>query len=185
MKLAILAGISAFAIASGGISEAGAAVIDVGPSGFQVQETARIAAPPDRVYAALIKPGEWWNPEHSYSHDAGNMTLSATAGGCWCEKWSGGSVVHMTVVFAAPGKTLRLTGALGPLQALGVAGTMTWTLTPSVDGGTVVTLDYAVGGYSPDGFTRWASAVDGVLAEQMGRLQLYVQTGSPTAVATH
>ena len=181
MKLAILAGMAAFVIVSG----ADATVIGTGPDGFQVQETARIAAAPDRVYAAIIEPGKWWNPEHSYSHDSGNMTLSAVAGGCWCEKWSGGSVQHMTVIFAMPGKMLRLTGALGPLQALGVDGTMTWTLTASIDGGTVVTLDYAVGGYSPEGFTRWASAVDGVLAEQVGRLQMYVQTGSPNAVATH
>jgi hypothetical protein len=90
----------------------------------------------------------------------------------------------MTVVYAAPGKMLRLRGALGPLQSMGAEGAMTWTLTQTLDGGTAVTLDYAVGGYSPQGFDRWSKAVDGVLAEQLMRLQTYVQTGHPDAVAT-
>lgn len=180
MRFPILAGTMSLLLASG----AQAAVIGSGPAGFQVQETVRIAAPPDRVWAAIVKPGDWWNPEHTYSHDSGNLTLAAVAGGCWCEKWAGGSVEHMIVVHAKPGKMLRLRGGLGPLQEMGVTGAMTWTLTATIDGGTVLTLNYAVGGYSPNGFDGLARAVDGVLAEQVNRLQMFVQTGSPNATAT-
>jgi hypothetical protein len=70
------------------------------------------------------------------------------AGGCFCERLKdGGSVQHLQVVYAAPGKGLRLRGALGPLQMEGVDGTLAWTLKPA-EGGTSVTQSYAVGGYN-------------------------------------
>lgn len=107
-------------------SRTSAAAVDVAAGGFTLRDSVEIAAPPDKVYAALIQPARWWSSAHSFSGDAANMTLDARAGGCWCETLpNGGSVLHMTVVFAAPGKTLRLRGALGPFQALAVDGVMT------------------------------------------------------------
>ena len=83
----------------------------------------------------------------------------------------------MTVVYADPGKRLRLSGGLGPLQDMGVAGSLTFNLT-SRDGKTRLDLTYHVGGYSPDGLTKWASAADSVLLEQIARLKRYIETGS-------
>ena len=173
-----------FALALCPAPDAAANVVGSGPTGFEVQEAVRIAAPPARVWATLTKPGDWWNSEHSYSHNSQNMTITATAGGCFCEKWAGGSVEHMRVVYVVPGKVLKMEGGLGPLQDMGVAGVMSFTLTATIDGGTAVTLNYAVGGYSARGFDGLAKAVDGVLAEQMNRMQLFIQTGSPIARAT-
>jgi len=82
------------------------------------------------------------------------------------------------VTFVNPGVLLRLTGGLGPLGLMGVAGNMTWEFDDSEDG-TKVTLKYAVGGYMPGGLDSIASAVDGVLVEAMTRLKSYVETGSP------
>lgn len=161
-----------------------ATVTNVGPSGFTVQEVVQITVPVARVWDTILKPGGWWNSEHSYSHDANNMTIEPRAGGCWCERWAGGSVEHMRVVYVAPGKAIRMRGGLGPLQEMGVEGAMTWTLTSTVGGGTQITLDYAVGGYSPRGFAGLAPAVDGVLMEALNRMQMFLQTGSPTATAT-
>ena len=75
---------------------------------------------------------------------------------------------------------LRLSGALGPLQAHGTAGSLMWKLTPTADGTTVL-LTYSVGGFIDGGFEKIAGAVDNVLGEQFRRLKLFVETGRPTA----
>lgn len=172
---------AAFSFALAHSSTAVGAVADVGATGFTVHETVEIAAPPDKVYAALATPAQWWSSTHTFSGSAANLTLDARAGGCWCETLpNGGSVQHLIVVFAAPGKTLRLRGALGPFQGMGVDGALTWSLKPDATG-TALTLDYALGGYSKAGFADFAKAVDGVLGEQTTRLKAFIETGSPDA----
>jgi uncharacterized protein YndB with AHSA1/START domain len=156
-----------------------ATVIDVAPNGFTVQVSAHIAAAPGKVYAALIKPALWWDSAHTFSGDARNLILNAKPGGCWCEKLAdGGSAVHLTVVYVDPGKVLRLRGALGPFQAYGVEGALTWTLKAS-GGGTDVSVTYALGGYYKDGFEPWSKGADSVFSDQVERLNRLVETGSP------
>lgn len=155
-----------------------AAVEDEAPNGFTVTETAAVAAAPDQVYGALIAPARWWSSEHTYSHDAANLTLDARAGGCWCETLpGGGSVQHMVVVNAIPGKLLRLRGALGPLQGMAVDGAMTYSMRPAGTR-TQLILTYTVGGYAKQGFGELAKAVDSVLGEQTARLARLIETGS-------
>jgi hypothetical protein len=84
----------------------------------------------------------------------------------------------MMVTFVNPGVMLRLTGGLGPLGLMGVAGNMTLEFDEG-DAGTVVTMQYAVGGYMDGGLDVVAPAVDAVLGEAMTRLMTYVKTGSP------
>src|ERR1700690_2421263 len=99
--------------------------------------------------------------------------------GCFCEKLArGGAARHMEVVFLAPGKTMVLSGALGPLQALAATGSMTISLSASEDG-TKLSVSYAVTGYFPAGMNTWAAPVDGVLREQFTRLKNYVERGDP------
>lgn len=80
-------------------------------------------------------------------------------------------------MYLQPGKALRFRGALGPLQAMGVAGSMTVTLAPA-SGGTDLTLTYAVGGYARNSFEDLAKAVDSVLGSQVARLKKLIETGS-------
>ena len=156
-----------------------ATVVDLAPNGFTVQVTAHIAAPTDKVYSALIAPAHWWSPDHTFSGNAANLILDAQAGGCWCEKLpGGGSVTHLTVAYADPGKVLRLRGALGPFQGYGVEGAMTWALKAFGDG-TDLSLTYALGGYTKDGFEAWSNGADGVLTDQVARLKRFIETGSP------
>jgi uncharacterized protein YndB with AHSA1/START domain len=159
---------------------AGARVLDSAPDGFTVQSNAGIAAPPARVYRTLIdEVGHWWSPDHTFSHQASNLSLQGRAGGCFCEALpSGGDVRHMTVVYADPYRLLRLRGGLGPLQSLAVTGTLTFTFAPE-GAGTAVTLVYTVGGYRPGGLAELAPEVDRVTSEQLERLKRYVETGSP------
>lgn len=150
------------------------------PDGFTVRHEERIAAPPERVYDALVAEiGAWWDPEHTFSGNARNLYLDDRSGGCLCEELpGGGGVEHLRVVYVDPPRQLRLSGALGPLQASAVVGTLTWTLTEA-DGATRLGLTYAVGGYMEGGFEGIAPAVKAVLSGQMGRLRRYVETGEP------
>lgn len=153
-------------------------VLDIGASGFTVQRTIHIKAPPEKVYAALIAPERWWASDHTFSGNATNLHLEAKAGGCWCETLpGGGSVLHLTVVYVAPGKALRLRGALGPFQALGVDGSLTWALKPAGDG-TELTTTYQLGGYIKEGFQQLSQAADRMLSEQDQRLKRLIETGS-------
>jgi uncharacterized protein YndB with AHSA1/START domain len=157
---------------------AAADVLNVAANGFEVRENARTTASPEQVYAALLQPAHWWNSDHTFSRSAANLLLDARAGGCWCETLpNGGSVEHLRVVYVAPGKTLRLRGALGPFQGLAVDGAMTWSI-QSVPGGTDISLSYVVGGYVKDGFDELSKASDRVLAEQLLRLKKLVD-GEP------
>lgn len=160
---------------------ASAEITDAAPNGFSVNESAHIAAPSDKVYAALIAPQRWWSEKHTFSGNAANLTFEAKAGGCWCETMSdGGSVEHMTVVFVSPGKILRLRGAMGPFQEMATTTVMTWSLKPSGDG-TDITLVSATGGYTKNGLQGLAPIVDRVFDEQVTRLKNYVETGAPIA----
>src|SRR5262245_56036228 len=153
----------------------------VAQSGFLVKLEANINAPAMKVYDALVgQVGSWWNPEHTYSHDAKNLSIDPRPEGCFCEKLpNGGGIEHLRVVYVAPPQVVRLSGALGPLQASGVAGSMTWKLTGAADN-TRLELSYSVGGFISGGFEKMAPAVEAMLHEQFDRLKLFVETGKPT-----
>jgi hypothetical protein len=130
-------------------------------------------------YTTVTHPEKWWNGAHSYSGNASNMTLEAVAGGCWCEKLpAGGSVQHMRVVAAIPGALLRLSGGLGPLQAQPITGVMTWSFKDDPAGGSTIDLKYRLAG-SVDLPADWPQAVNGVLTEQIQRLQNVLNKGAP------
>src|SRR5690348_7285039 len=86
-----------------------AAVTDSRENGFTIETTVLAEASPAVVYGRLTKIAGWWDPKHTWSGSAGNLRLEPKAGGCFCEKLSdGGSVQHGRVIFAQPGKLLRL-----------------------------------------------------------------------------
>lgn len=140
-----------------------------------------VTASPDTIWSRLAAPKTWWNPEHSWSGATDGFYLDAKAGGCFCELIqekgpdgklkAKGSVEHMRVIFADPGKVLRMQGALGPLQSEAVLGVLTVAIEALPDGkGSRISFNYVVGGHSrfiPD---KIAKAVDAVIAEQFGRL---------------
>lgn len=146
------------------------AEVAISGTGFTATNSATASASPAEVWAALIDPARYWNPDHSWFEEASGFSLDPVAGGCFCETdGSGGSVEHMRVVMVQPDQMLRLSGALGPLQGEGLAGALTWQLEP-VDGGTRITQIYSIGGHMQFDRDALAPVVDGVVREQLERL---------------
>jgi uncharacterized protein YndB with AHSA1/START domain len=154
-------------------------VADSSAAGFTVKITTVIEAAPAEVYRRFLEIGDWWNPQHTWSGDARNLSIEPKAGGCFCEKLpNGGGVRHMEVVHVAPAKTLVLAGGIGPLQSIAATANMSIQLAPQ-GAATSLVLVYAVAGYLPAGMNTWAQPVDSVLAEQMTRLKSYVEKSRP------
>lgn len=148
---------------------AGADVTAKAPDGMTLQIVAESPLDRDAAWSRLLDVASWWSDGHTYSGSAKSMSLDAQAGGCWCEMWSGGEVEHGRVVTVMPKQLLRVHGAFGPLQELGVQAAMTFTLSDGGAGKTKVTLDYKVVGSSLSGLDKLAPIVDQVLAEQVKR----------------
>lgn len=128
--------------------------------------------------AAVDQVGSWWSPDHTISGDASRLSISAVPQGCFCESFGAGAgVVHLSVTMVNPANVIRLSGGLGPLGLLGVSGNMTWEF-ESVGDATRVRFTYVVGGYSPAGLSAIAAPVDRVIADALGRLQRFAQTGA-------
>lgn len=169
------------AITAGGLllaaGSASAEIKSTWEDGLRTETKVVIAAPPEKVYAALGEIGGWWNGAHTYSGDSSNLTIALKPGGCFCEALPGGGVKHGEVILAWPGTTLRIRGGFGPLQDEGASGALTFNL-KKVEGGTEVTQTYAIGGLRPD-MVKAAPLFDGVISEQLFRFKSYVETGKP------
>jgi|SRR5579859_3407134 len=170
--------ILATAIAAGlAAGAAQGAVTDRSAAGFEVVEKATIAAPPDKVWAMLMRPNRWWSSQHTWSGDAKNLAIDPA--GCFCETLPRGAARHLTITYADGKSQLRMFGALGPLQFTGAAGHFGVTL-KAVGAGTDVDMTYDVGGYAKGGLAEtFSRPVDQVLGEQLMRLKKAVETGKP------
>lgn len=155
-------------------SAADADIRETHDNSFVIESSVTTTASPAAAYAAIGKVGAWWDPKHSWSGVAHNLSLQMRAGGCFCEKLKdGGSVEHGHVVFADPGKMLRINGALGPFQEMAVTGILTFKLAPE-GAGTRITLNYSVSGAIAMDTKQLAPGVDQVLGGQLARLKAYV-----------
>jgi uncharacterized protein YndB with AHSA1/START domain len=168
----------ALAVASMLAMPAQADVKETRENGFTIEATVMADASPATVYRQLVRVAGWWDPKHTWSGSAQNLKLEPKAGGCFCEKLAGGgSVQHARVIFAQPGKLLRLEGALGPLQDMAVSGILSFNLAP--DGpGTRIHMTYRVAGMLTMDSAKLAPLVDQVMGIQLGRLRSFA-SGAP------
>lgn len=168
-------------------SPASARVAALSDVGFALQDSFDIGSSDAMaLYALIATPARWWSAGHSHSGDAKNLTIDARAGGCFCETLPArdgrpaGSVEHGRVIHAAPGEKLRLSAALGPLQADALVGTLDFTIAPAPAGGGLrVTMTYVVGGYARMPMAQLAPMVDAVLTEQVRNLQRAAEAKRP------
>jgi uncharacterized protein YndB with AHSA1/START domain len=167
MFRASLAAVAALAV------PASAEVVGASGNGFEVRHVVTIVVPQEAAYDAFARLPEWWNAEHSYSGKSSNMSLSLSAGGCFCERLeNGGGVEHMRVAYVEPGQRIVMTGPLGPLLYEATAGVMDVQVERTA-GGSRVTLDYKVAGFANGGADKLAPIVDRVLGDQMARYRKF------------
>lgn len=163
----------ALAVASAGIAvptASAANIVQQDERGFRIIHIVETDASPAAVWRTLVDPAKFWNPEHSFSGDAANLSLQAAPGGCFCEIADNLGVEHARVVYIEPGVRLRLRGSLGPLQQDAVTGILTFVLRERATGGTTISVEYSVSGNFRGALPRLAAAVDAVIAEQGNRL---------------
>ena len=144
-----------------------------------MRETATFSVPPAKAYAAMLEVGKWWGSDHTFSGrrlqhvargEARRLLVRAAA-------FRRRRAAHDGRV-AASGPHGPPVGGLGPLQTMGVAGSMEWKFDPAENGTTKVELRYTVGGYSArGGFKQLAPGVESVLKTQFDAYKRYAETG--------
>ena len=155
---------------------AGAAVKDATEGGFTVENTEVVPVDADAAWKALVHDiDRWWPKDHSWWGAESKLSIDARAGGCFCEMAGARQAQHMAVMFVDPGKTLRMTGGLGPLQGMGLDGALEFRLAPADGGGTRITMFYRAGGYTPDDLSKFAPVVDKVQAQQLHGLAEFLR----------
>lgn len=182
MRIGALLSGSALALAS---APAAAEIVQATPAGFDVRQVVTVDAPVAQAWAALLAPRTWWDREHTYSDDSANLALDPQAPGCFCERIpsTGGTVEHARIVYVQPPRMIRMVGALGPLQAEAVTGTLSIKLDPETGTTTRVTMEYVVGGYVRSGADTLAPKVDEVLATQLVGLKAAAEAGKGAGAA--
>lgn len=152
-------------------------VTDIRDNSFSIESTLTSRAAPAIVYRELGRVSRWWDPEHTWSGSARNLSLQMQAGGCFCETLpGGGSIQHGRVIYAQPGVLLRLDAPLGPLQEMPVTGVLTFKLAPAAGGGTQVTMTYRVAGSFTMESAKLAPLVDQVMRIQLERLKAHADS---------
>jgi uncharacterized protein YndB with AHSA1/START domain len=149
-----------------------AAVMEVSADGAFIEHHFQVSASPDAAWSALAHPELWWPSDHTWSGSAANLRLRAEAGGCFCENWGEASAEHGRVIMAVPGKLLRFSGALGPLQDMAVTAVLTVRLTPK-DTGTEATVTYRISGDASHKLDTFIAGVDKVIGQQFGNFAAY------------
>ena len=171
--------LTAAVLALAGATAAQAETSDVSASGFTITHAVVVESDPQKVWQAFTQLPQWWNSAHTWSGQASNLSLDASAGGCWCERWgNGASAVHGRVLLAIPGSVLRFQAGLGPLMEVPAVGVLTFGAARR-DGATRLRVTYRVAGAPDAGLDKLATAVDGVIGEQVRRLKLFIETGKP------
>lgn len=169
--------LAALALAAAPASVVRAEVLDSSPGGFTVSHVQEVPVDTGVAWRAVVDDiGDWWLDDHTWWGDASRLSIQPRAGGCFCERNGRQQARHMVVTMVDPGALLRMGGGLGPLQGMGLDGSLEFRLAPLDGGGTRITLWYRVGGYTPDDLSKLAPAVDHVLAQQLASLGRFLQS---------
>ena len=162
------------------MTDAQARIVDQVANGFTVENSQWVPTDPAASWKAFAEDvGKWWPADHTWWGDASKLSISQKVGGCFCEINGAQQAWHMTVVFVDPGKTMRMTGGLGPLQGMGLGGALEWRFVEE-NGGTRITLWYRAGGYTPDDLTKFVPVIDRVQGSQLGGLADYLRKQGAT-----
>ncbi|MFZ2508654.1 MAG: hypothetical protein WAW79_09325 [Steroidobacteraceae bacterium] len=146
---------------------AGAEVKLAAADAMLIQHEFQIEAPVARAWDTLVHPERWWPEDHSWSGKRASLSIDPIAGGCFCERWAGGSAEHGRVVMVVPNRVLTLDAALGPFREMAISGVLAIKLEEK-DGTTTADVSYRVSGDAAHQLDSLAPIVDEVLGLQFG-----------------
>jgi hypothetical protein len=178
MLKSLLAAVAALTLAT----PAAAEVVERSADHFVLRYTSVMETTQDDLIASVEDIGNWWNPAHTYSGDAHNLSLTLDPGTCFCEALPDGSTFeHGWVSEYDPETGVLLEAPLGPLTGrtpLADWG-IGWTGGPSGAGWEVV-MTYVVRG---PGLGAYADGVDAVMQDQFNRFTRYIHYGPEAPAA--
>lgn len=168
--------IAALALACA-VTPADAEVVSKTDDAFSLNYEQRVEAAPDAILTAVGRPAAWWSDAHTYSGSASNISIDLRPGGCWCEALSGGGVKHGEVLLVWPEqRQIRFAAPFGPLQSMGAAAILTMSWAEAGEGNARL-LKWTFVVHAPEAGAV-AEVVDGVMAEQFGRLVAHLNARS-------
>lgn len=162
---------AAFALVA---SPASAEVVERSADHFVLRYAVALEAGPEDFIDALEHIGEWWNPAHTWSGDARNLSLALDPGTCFCEAMPDGSTFdHGGVYEYDPGTGVLIDAALGPLR--GKTTLSNWTIGwTGANRGSELVMSYVVRG---EGVGAMADGVDAVMDDQFHRMVRFIEYG--------
>jgi hypothetical protein len=169
--VAFAAGVAALLSCAGARAE----VKDVTPQGFTLENSETVPVDAMTAWKALVGDvNAWWPRDHTFWKGS-TLSIEPHARGCFCEREGVRETRHQEVVYVDPGKLLRMTGALGPAQGMGLTGVLEFRFAPAPGGGTVITMYSRTGGYTPDDLSKLAPIADRVNRQMLGALAAYLR----------
>ena len=163
MSVRILAGALLAVLPLAAVAEVKLAQADA----LLIEHRFTIAAPAEKTWETLVHPERYWPADHTWSAKRESLSLDPVAGGCYCERWDGGSAVHGGVVMAVPDESLVLNDALGPFLEMAISGILSIKLEEK-NGTTTAIVTYRVSGDAEHKLDQLAPIVDQVLGMQFG-----------------
>lgn len=155
-----------------------AQVDSVGANGFQIRVSKISKKSTMETSQAFVNDiGKWWSSDHTWSGKSENLSLDLERCVLIEKLPDGGFCRHMELEHYEPGRLILLTGGLGPLKEMGLAGTLSIRFTEK-NGQTTIDAKYVVHGYSADGFEGFSALVHQVLDLQFERLKNFSESGN-------
>ena len=154
---------------------ASAEVISRSADGFVLRFAVGVEAVPADVVAAVSELPQWWDPAHTYTGDAANLSLAFEEGGCWCERLADGTIFEHAVVTGIMADGVTMTAPLGPLHGKATKAELTFG-SEAGNRGRLVTVDFVIEG---PGLGAFADPVNGVMDGAFDRFVHQIEYGEP------
>ncbi len=136
---------------------------------------------PDDIPGAMTDLPKWWDPAHTFTGSAANLSLDLTPGGCWCEKLADGTDFDHGRTVSVEADRLLFHAPFGPMRGKTSRAdlTVSW---PAADRGRTPTWTMVVEG---PGMGAMADVIDAVMGAGYQRWLRHMVGGeSPAATGS-